>query len=553
MSTVTDGHERHRDELRDDADDGRDHPADALGADEQRHDERAAARWRRRTASPRGSRAAPRRARSRTGGCTSRADRRIAAMGPTRSTPITGAVTRNHVITASGRTPSPMIDTPSSRCTSTQEANSAQAIGTRAAQQLPRREVVADVPARHEAGDRGRDHHRGRTSSRAGPPAPTRRCRTRDRRRRRCCVSLTASPQSNPSTPRFRNAPSTWMGRTKRAVSPMIVAGACFRIAKPPSSRSDIVIGASGGRIRRSWAAGRALGPPAARGGRGASAATSGAAQSTAPFYRPGARREPGRLPEPPHCWAWRATTRRPTATASPTCTTTGTATSPMPTRAPRAARGAGGDGAVLELGVGSGRLALPLAARGVEVHGIDASDGHARLACGPSRAREAIHLTTGDMADLALVDPPPFAVVLAAFNTLFNLGTRRGAAALPRPGGGAPRRRRAPRDRGLRARRAGRRRIQRRRSPRATSAPTRWCCRSAATTSATRRSPASTSTSPRRASGCVPGTSATPRRPSSTPWPRPPASTLEWRHAGLGRTPVRTGRGRPRVRLPPR
>ena len=36
----------------------------------------------------------------------------------------------------------------------------------------------------------------------------------------------------------------------------------------------------------------------------------------------------------------------------------------------------------------------------------------------------EAIHLTTGDMADLALVDPPEFTVVFVAFNTLFNLAT---------------------------------------------------------------------------------------------------------------------------------
>ena len=33
------------------------------------------------------------------------------------------------------------------------------------------------------------------------------------------------------------------------------------------------------------------------------------------------------------------------------------------------------GDGRALELGVGTGRIALPLAARGIEVHGIDASE----------------------------------------------------------------------------------------------------------------------------------------------------------------------------------
>jgi SAM-dependent methyltransferase len=79
--------------------------------------------------------------------------------------------------------------------------------------------------------------------------------------------------------------------------------------------------------------------------------------------------------------------------------------------------------GPVLELGVGSGRLALPLAARGIEVHGIDASEAMlARLRAKPGG--EGIRLTCGDMADLPLVDPPAFAVVLAAFNTLFNLPT---------------------------------------------------------------------------------------------------------------------------------
>ncbi|MET0904360.1 MAG: class I SAM-dependent methyltransferase [Acidimicrobiales bacterium] len=79
--------------------------------------------------------------------------------------------------------------------------------------------------------------------------------------------------------------------------------------------------------------------------------------------------------------------------------------------------------GPVLELGVGSGRLALPLAARGVEVHGIDASAAMLdRLRTKPGG--EAVRLTTGDMADLDIVDPPAFSVVFAAFNTFFNLTT---------------------------------------------------------------------------------------------------------------------------------
>ena len=37
---------------------------------------------------------------------------------------------------------------------------------------------------------------------------------------------------------------------------------------------------------------------------------------------------------------------------------------------------GLAGAGPVLELGIGTGRLAVPLAERGIEVHGIDASAG---------------------------------------------------------------------------------------------------------------------------------------------------------------------------------
>ena len=46
------------------------------------------------------------------------------------------------------------------------------------------------------------------------------------------------------------------------------------------------------------------------------------------------------------------------------------------------------GDGAALELGIGTGRIALPLAARGVPVHGIDLSPGHGGPAAGEARCR---------------------------------------------------------------------------------------------------------------------------------------------------------------------
>jgi SAM-dependent methyltransferase len=58
------------------------------------------------------------------------------------------------------------------------------------------------------------------------------------------------------------------------------------------------------------------------------------------------------------------------------------------------------GPGPALELGIGTGRVALPLAARGVEVHGIDASAAMVeRLRAKPGG--EAIPVTFGDFADV--------------------------------------------------------------------------------------------------------------------------------------------------------
>jgi SAM-dependent methyltransferase len=79
--------------------------------------------------------------------------------------------------------------------------------------------------------------------------------------------------------------------------------------------------------------------------------------------------------------------------------------------------------GPVLELGVGTGRLAVPLARTGLEVHGVDSSPAMlARLAARPGS--EAVRAWKGDMADLRLDDSPPFAVAVAAFNTFCNLPT---------------------------------------------------------------------------------------------------------------------------------
>jgi SAM-dependent methyltransferase len=80
-----------------------------------------------------------------------------------------------------------------------------------------------------------------------------------------------------------------------------------------------------------------------------------------------------------------------------------------------------GPDGPVLELGIGTGRLALPLAARDVDILGVDGSpEMVARLRRKPGGAD--LRVTIGDM-----VEPNPagpFALVFAAYNTFFNLTT---------------------------------------------------------------------------------------------------------------------------------
>jgi SAM-dependent methyltransferase len=81
----------------------------------------------------------------------------------------------------------------------------------------------------------------------------------------------------------------------------------------------------------------------------------------------------------------------------------------------------AAGGGPVLELGVGSGRLALSLADRGHEVHGIDASPAMVRKLRSKDGA-ERVRVVEGDMAELALPRPPSFALVFVAYNTFFNL-----------------------------------------------------------------------------------------------------------------------------------
>src|SRR5205823_4281951 len=77
------------------------------------------------------------------------------------------------------------------------------------------------------------------------------------------------------------------------------------------------------------------------------------------------------------------------------------------------------GDGRALEFGIGTGRIALPLAQRGVCVHGIDASEAMvARLRAKPGS--DAIDVTIGDFS-ATRVDGR-FSLVYLVFNTIFNL-----------------------------------------------------------------------------------------------------------------------------------
>jgi SAM-dependent methyltransferase len=98
------------------------------------------------------------------------------------------------------------------------------------------------------------------------------------------------------------------------------------------------------------------------------------------------------------------------------------------------------GDGAALELGIGTGRIALPLAARGVPVHGIDLSTAMvARLRAKPGA--ESVGVTIGDFATTRV--DGAYRLAYLVFNTIMNLTTQdeqvacfRNVAAHLEPGG---------------------------------------------------------------------------------------------------------------------
>lgn len=77
--------------------------------------------------------------------------------------------------------------------------------------------------------------------------------------------------------------------------------------------------------------------------------------------------------------------------------------------------------GPVLELGIGTGRLALPLVALGLRVHGVEASPVMVeRLRAKPGGVD--LPVTEGDFTDVTV--PGPFSLVVLAFNTIYALPT---------------------------------------------------------------------------------------------------------------------------------
>jgi SAM-dependent methyltransferase len=80
------------------------------------------------------------------------------------------------------------------------------------------------------------------------------------------------------------------------------------------------------------------------------------------------------------------------------------------------------GPGPALELAIGTGRIALPLAARGIRVDGVDISPAMvAQLRAKPGGDQLAV--TIGDFAEVPV--PGTYRVIFVVWNTLFNLLTQ--------------------------------------------------------------------------------------------------------------------------------
>jgi len=83
---------------------------------------------------------------------------------------------------------------------------------------------------------------------------------------------------------------------------------------------------------------------------------------------------------------------------------------------------GLAGDGRVLELGVGTGRIALPLAGRGIAVPGIDLSQPMVDQ-LRAKRGGDAIQITIGDFSTVRV--DGSFSLAYLVYNTIENLTTQ--------------------------------------------------------------------------------------------------------------------------------
>jgi len=91
------------------------------------------------------------------------------------------------------------------------------------------------------------------------------------------------------------------------------------------------------------------------------------------------------------------------------------------PTTAVKFLSALAGSGPALELGIGSGRVALPLIASGVQVHGIEASEEMAALL----RAKpggDRVPVTIGDYARFSI--PQQFTLIYGPYNAILLLTT---------------------------------------------------------------------------------------------------------------------------------
>ena len=383
-------------------------------------------------------------------------------------------------MTASGRIPNPRTDTASRSVH--EHPRREQRPGPR--QRCPRRssrqgEVVADVPGRHEPGDGRRPRRRARSSARPGarrPPPPLlaprvaeleRRCRVwRGRSSRVEALGAPVEPRAERLDGHHED------GREADDRSPALASGSRSRRRGCPTRSSA----RAGGRPAGGLGATEPRRPRRGRRRRAPSAAvTSGAAQSTAPFYR--ARRRPRRASRHTGPVEGYEASTYGDRFADVYDDWYGDVTDVDGLRGPTGRPGRRGRRRAGARARASGPAGWPCRSptRGIEVHGIDASGAMLdRLRAKPGS--EALTLTEGDMADLDLADPPPFAVVFVAFNTFFNLGSvddqRRclaRVADLLAPDG-------LLRDRGLRPRRRRRRADRARRWRPGGSRPTRWC-----------------------------------------------------------------------------